>query len=54
MPQLIAEVSASDNGKPTFLAEWEEKANAGGISSAPAPWDEPFVKEWLTLPPRAG
>jgi predicted KAP-like P-loop ATPase len=27
--ELIAAVSANDSGKPTFLADWEEKANAG-------------------------
>lgn len=47
---LVTSVSASDAGKPSFLAEWEEKANAGNLD-LPAPWDDPFVKEWLTLPP---
>jgi len=49
--ELIAAVSTSDVGKPTFLTEWEEKANAGADLALNAPWDEPFVKEWLTLPP---
>ncbi|SCY98909.1 KAP family P-loop NTPase fold protein [Microvirga guangxiensis] len=49
--ELIAAVSASDSGKPSFLAEWEEKATAGNDLGLQAPWDEPFVKEWLTLPP---
>lgn len=48
---LIAKVSADENGKPAFLAEWEERANAGQNLDLQAPWDEPFVKEWLTLPP---
>jgi predicted KAP-like P-loop ATPase len=48
--ELITSVSASDMGKPSFLAEWEEKANAGNLD-LPVPWDDPFVKEWLTLPP---
>ena len=34
------------------MAEWEEKANAGQDLQLQAPWDDPFVKEWLTLPPR--
>jgi predicted KAP-like P-loop ATPase len=52
---LIAAVNASDTGKPTFLAEWEEKANAGSELTLPDPWAEPFVNEWLTLqPPLAG
>ena len=49
--ELIAAVSASDVGKPIFLAEWEQKANAGVDLALKAPWDEPFMKEWLTLPP---
>jgi predicted KAP-like P-loop ATPase len=49
--ELIAKVSTSDNGKPAFLADWEERAVAGRDLEAQAPWDEPFVKEWLTLPP---
>lgn len=50
--ELIAAVSASDTGKPSFLEEWEEKANGGVDLVLEAPWDEPFVNEWLTLPPR--
>jgi predicted KAP-like P-loop ATPase len=49
--ELITVVSTSDTGKPVFLAEWEEKANAGNDLALQAPWDDPFVKEWLTLPP---
>ncbi len=49
---LIAAVGASADGKPAFLAEWEEKANAGGTVDLRAPWSDPFVQEWLTLPPR--
>jgi predicted KAP-like P-loop ATPase len=49
--ELIAAVSANDSGKPTFLADWEEKANAGAELELQAPWDDPFIREWLTLPP---
>jgi predicted KAP-like P-loop ATPase len=49
--ELIAAVSANDSGKPTFLADWEEKANAGAGLELQAPWDDPFIREWLTLPP---
>ncbi|MBN8958643.1 MAG: ATPase [Rhizobiales bacterium] len=48
---LMARVSASDTGKPIFLAEWEEKAIAGQDQNLPAPFDDPFFAEWLTLPP---
>jgi|HubBroStandDraft_6_1064221.scaffolds.fasta_scaffold02740_8 predicted KAP-like P-loop ATPase len=49
---LTKAVTEDPNGKPAFLAEWEEKANAGQDLRLQAPWDDPFVKEWLTLPPR--
>lgn len=49
--ELLKAVSASDSGRPTFLAEWEETANAGQELALAAPWDEPFIKEWLALPP---
>lgn len=49
--ELIAASSASETGKATFLADWEAKANAGAELKLEAPWDDPFVLEWLTLPP---
>jgi predicted KAP-like P-loop ATPase len=49
--QLLAHVSADEQGKPTFLAEWEEALSAGQDVKRPSPWDDDFVKEWLTLPP---
>lgn len=49
--ELIAKVSTSDTGKPTFLAEWEEKTTAGQDVDPPAPFDDSFFTEWLTLPP---
>lgn len=49
--ELIAAASASETGKPTFLAEWEAKANAGAELKLDAPWNDQFVLEWLTLPP---
>lgn len=50
--ELIASVSANEKGKPAILAEWEEKAIAGQDLALAAPWDDKFVREWLTLPPR--
>jgi predicted KAP-like P-loop ATPase len=50
--ELTKAVMESADGKPAFLAEWEDKANAGQGLQLNAPWDDPFVKEWLTLPPR--
>lgn len=49
--QLITAASGSEAGNPSFLAEWEEKVNAGQDLRLEAPWDDPFVREWLTLPP---
>ena len=50
--ELIKAVSSNDEGKPVFLEEWEEKANAGEPLKLDPPWDDSFVQEWLTLPPR--
>lgn len=52
--ELIAKVSTSDNGKPTFLSEWEPKAISGDKVDLPTLWDDNFVREWLTLPPALG
>ena len=49
--ELITAVGTNDTGKPTFLADWEEKANEGKALELAAPWDGNFVKEWLSLPP---
>lgn len=49
--ELIAAASASDTGKAPFLAEWEAKADAGAELKLATPWENPFVLEWLTLPP---
>jgi len=50
--QLTKAVTESADGKPAFLRDWEEDANAGKDLELKAPWDAPFVKEWLTLPPK--
>jgi predicted KAP-like P-loop ATPase len=50
--ELTKAATESGDGKPAFLSEWEEKANAGQDVPLQAPWDDPFVREWLTLPPR--
>ena len=49
--ELMAKVGASETGKPTFLAEWEEEITAGRGVEPPTPFDDPFFMEWLTLPP---
>ncbi|OQW32369.1 MAG: ATPase [Nitrospira sp. SG-bin2] len=50
--ELTKAVTESGDGKPGFLSEWEEKANAGQEVPLKAPWDDPFVLEWLMLPPK--
>jgi predicted KAP-like P-loop ATPase len=50
--ELIAKVSGNDSGKPDFLADWEDSLNKGNPLTLHTPWDSPFVREWLTLPPR--
>jgi predicted KAP-like P-loop ATPase len=49
---LTKAVTENSDGKPLFLSEWEEKANAGQELNLEPPWDDPFVREWLTVPPR--
>ena len=48
---LAKAVNNDDEGKPRFLADWEEKALAGAELDLTEPWDEPFIAEWLTVPP---
>ncbi len=50
--ELTKAVTESVDGKPAFLDDWEEQVNAGKDVQLKAPWDDPFVREWLTLPPR--
>lgn len=52
--ELTKVVTESGDGKPVFLTDWEQKANAGQELKLEAPWDDPFVREWLTLPPAIG
>ncbi len=52
--ELMKAVAENEEGKPLFLKEWEEKANAGKDLDLEEPWDDPFIREWLTLPPTIG
>ena len=51
---LTTAVNSDSEGKPQFLTDWEEKAHAGQELTLNAPWDDTFVREWLTVPPRLG
>jgi predicted KAP-like P-loop ATPase len=50
--ELTKAVNEHPEGKPTFLGEWEEKALENQEFDLDENWDEPFVREWLTIPPR--
>lgn len=49
---LTTAVSEDEGGKARFLSEWEEKTAAGETLKLEEPWNDPFVEEWLRLPPR--
>jgi predicted KAP-like P-loop ATPase len=49
---LTKAVAENEEGKPAFLSEWEDAANAGRKPKLETPWDDDFILEWLQLPPR--
>ena len=50
--ELISAINDGDEGKPVFLADWEEQARAGEeIEKLPGAWTSTFIREWLALPP---
>lgn len=49
--ELMKAVAADKHGKPVMLTDWETDVKQGKDFSLPQPWDHPFVKEWLALPP---
>jgi len=49
--ELMKAVAADKHGKPAMLTDWEADVKQGKDFSLPQPWDHPFVKEWLALPP---
>lgn len=49
---LIQAVNSDDEGKPRFLAEWEEVALADQKPQLDGEWDNDFIRDWLTVPPR--
>lgn len=51
---LTKAIVQDEEGKPHFLTEWEAKAESGEDCKLDEPWDNPFVREWLTIPPRLG
>lgn len=49
--ELMKAVAADKHGKPEMLAGWEADVKQGKDFTLNQPWDHPFVKEWLALPP---
>lgn len=49
---LATRVNNDADGKPRFLADWEGSAIAGEELQLDEDWDDPFIREWLTVPPR--
>ena len=52
--ELIRKVNEDTEGKPTFLAEWEDKAIRGVELKLDGHWNDQFLKEWLAIPPKIG
>ena len=48
---LIAAVNNDPEGKPAFLADWEQKAAAGEEPKLDQLWDDRFIREWLAIAP---
>ena len=49
--ELTKAVNNDDEGKPRFLAEWEKEASKGKELKLKKPWDDLFIREWLTISP---
>ena len=53
--ELVSAVNNGDEGKPSFLVDWEKQSQAGEkIEDLQSAWDSSFVKDWLALPPAFG
>lgn len=51
---LTAAVNADPDGRPQILTQWEDAATKEEEFEPDEAWDEPFVREWLALPPALG
>jgi predicted KAP-like P-loop ATPase len=49
---LATAINNDNEGKPRFLAEWEKRALTSDVLDLKQPWDHPFIREWLAVPPR--
>ncbi|WP_292791655.1 MULTISPECIES: KAP family P-loop NTPase fold protein [unclassified Microbacterium] len=51
---LTAAVNVDPDGMPQILTPWEDAATKEEEFEPDEAWDEPFVREWLALPPALG
>jgi predicted KAP-like P-loop ATPase len=51
---LTKAVAGNAEGIPAFLAQWESDLAEGKNLELKAPWNDPFIFEWLALPPQLG
>ncbi len=51
---LLKGVVESEDGKVSFLKEWEEKLVKGEDTQFTDPWNGDFEKNWLSIPPHLG
>lgn len=49
--ELVRTINHDKEGKPRFLADWEEAAREGNNVMLEKDWDDAFFREWLTVPP---
>ncbi|MCB9959708.1 MAG: ATPase [Rhodospirillaceae bacterium] len=49
---LTQAVNTDDEGKPRILGPWEDAALGGAELDLDETWDDAFIREWLTVPPR--
>ena len=50
--ELVAAINEGNEGRPTFLAEWERLAQSGeALGELPPEWTSDFSRDWLALQP---
>ena len=52
--ELTRKVNEDTEGKPRFLGDWEERIISDKELVLSETWENPFIREWLTIPPSLG
>ncbi len=52
--ELTRIVNEDTEGKARFLDGWEDKITTGEMLELSETWEEPFIREWLNIPPKLG